>query len=275
MVDRLCWCNAFVNDVSPVSTSSRTTSPDRPSTRSDAPQRAIFVTTHWSVVQRASCESTTRARAALEKLCQTYWYPLYAYVRRRGHSPEDAKDLTQAFFLRLLEQQSLANANPDLGRFRSFLLGALNHFLISEWQKSQSKRRGGGHEIFSLDWVAAERRFDLEPADHATPDRAYDKQWATSLLNEVLRQLEDEYRREQKSELFQALKQTLTGPRESQPYADLAGPLGMNEGALRVAVHRLRKRYRALLQAEIANTVTSSEEAKEEMAYLLRAMAGN
>jgi len=237
-----------------------------------APQHA-FVTTHWSVVQTAGKEDTTRARAALEKLCQTYWYPLYAYVRRRGYSPEDAKDLTQGFFLRLLEQRSLANANPNLGRFRSFLLGALNHFLITEWKKSQSQRRGGGRQILSLDWAAAERRFDLEPADHATPDKAFDKQWATALLDEVLRQLEDEYRSEQKSELFETIKQTLTGPRESQPYAPLARQLGMNEGALRVAVHRLRKRYRALLQAEVANTVTAPEDAKEEMAFLFQAIA--
>ena len=239
-----------------------------------APQPA-FVTTHWSVVHTAGRENTTRARTALEKLCQTYWYPLYAYVRHRGYSPEDAKDLTQAFFLRLLEQRSLAHANPDLGRFRSFLLGALNHFLITEWKKSRSQRRGGGRQMFSLDWAAAEGRFDLEPADHATPDKAFDKHWATALLDEVLRQLENEYRRDQKLELFQALKQTLAGPRESQPYTDLASQLGMTEGALRVAVHRLRKRYRALLEEEIANTVTSPEEVKEEMAYLFRAIAGN
>ena len=129
--------------------------------------------------------------------------------------------------------------------------------------------------MFSLDWAAAERRFDLEPADPAAPDKAFDKQWATALLDEVLRQLENEYRREGKLALFQALKQTLAGPRESQPYANLARQLGMNGGALRVAVHRLRKRYRALLQAEIANTVTTLEEGKEEMAYLFRAIAGN
>lgn len=227
------------------------------------------------MVLSAGQEDTTHARAALEKLCQTYWYPLYAHVRRRGYAPEDAKDLTQAFFLRLLERQSLANADPNLGRFRSFILGALNYFLISEWKKAQAERRGGGRPTFSLDWAAAERRFDLEPADPATPDKAFDKQWATALLDEVLKQLENEYLREGRPELFQALKRTLTGSRESQPYVHLAGQLGMNEGAVRVAVHRLRKRYRALLQAEIANTVASPEEAGEEMAYLFRTMAGS
>jgi RNA polymerase sigma factor (sigma-70 family) len=245
----------------------------KPTGRNDC--RPAFVTTHWSVVITAGQDDTTGARAALEKLCQTYWYPLYAYVRRHGHSPEDAKDLTQAFFLRLIEQQSLANANRDLGRFRSFLLGAMNHFLITEWKKARTQRRGGGRQLLSLDWAAAEQRFDLEPADHATPDKSFDKQWATALLDEVLRQLANENQREGKEALFQALKQTLAGPRESQPYTTLAGQLGMSEGAVRVAVHRLRKRYSTLLEAEIANTVTSPEEVREEMAYLFRTAAGN
>jgi RNA polymerase sigma-70 factor (ECF subfamily) len=226
------------------------------------------------MVMTAGRDDTTSARAALEKLCRTYWYPLYAHARRRGHSSENAKDLTQAFFLRLIEQQSIANADRDLGRFRSFLLGAMNHFLITEWKKARTQKRGDGQELLSLDWAAAEQRFDLEPADHATPDKSFDKQWATALLDEVLRQLANEYQREGKEALFQALKRTLAGSRETQPYTALAGQLGISEGAVRVAVHRLRKRYRALLQAEIANTVTSPEEAREEMAYLFRAMAG-
>jgi RNA polymerase sigma factor (sigma-70 family) len=255
-----------------MSTTSPSTLPSEARAEARGPR---FVTTHWSVVQTAGRENTTRARAALEKLCQIYWFPLYACVRRRVHSPEDAKDLTQAFFLRMLQQQSFANANPDLGRFRSFLLGALNHFLVTEWKRARTQRRGGGRQALSLDWAAAERRFALEPADHATPDKAFDKQWATALLDEVLRQLENEYRRDQKLELFQALKQSLTGPRESPAYAVLATQLGMNEGAVRVAVHRLRKRYRALLQAEIANTVSSPQEVEEEMAHLFRAISGN
>jgi RNA polymerase sigma-70 factor (ECF subfamily) len=235
----------------------------------------MFVTTHWSTVLRAGHGDTTHARDALEKLCRTYWYPIYAWIRRRGQSPEDAQDLTQSFFLRLLEQQSLANADPELGRFRSFLLGALNHFLIDEWKKARTQRRGSGRQILSLDWAAAEQRFDMEPVDHVTPDKAFDKNWATALLNEVLNQLEDEYQGDGKLEMFRALQQTLTGVRESQPYASLAERLGMAEGAVRVAVHRLRKRYRALLEAEIANTVSSPAEVKEEMAYLLQTIAGD
>jgi len=251
-----------------VATSSHTDSP------ADAPQRSLFVTTHWSIVLRAGRGDTTHAHEALEKLCRTYWYPIYACVRRRGHSPEDAQDLTQAFFLRLLEQQSLANANPQLGRFRSFLLGALNHFLIDEWKRARTQRRGSGRQILSLDWAAAEQRFDMEPADPATPDKAFDKNWATALLEEVLKQLEGEYQCEGKLEAFQTLKQTLTGEREAQPYNILAEKLGIGDGAVRVAVHRLRKRYRALLEAEIANTVNSPDEVKQEMAYLFEMMAG-
>jgi RNA polymerase sigma factor (sigma-70 family) len=237
-------------------------------------RRSLFVTTQWSTVLRAGRGDTIHAREALEKLCRTYWYPIYACVRRRGHSPEDAQDLTQNFFLRLLERQSLANANPDLGRFRSFLQGALNHFLIDEWKKARTQRRGGGRQILSLDWAAAEQQFSTEPADNATPDRAFDRNWATALLEEVLKRLEDEYRGDGKLQLFESLKETLVGARASQPYARFAKQLGMAEGAMRVAVHRLRKRYRALLEAEIANTVTSRDEVKLEMAYLFQTMAG-
>jgi RNA polymerase sigma factor (sigma-70 family) len=248
-----------------VTSSHQTAPPNEPA----AP--AAFVTTHWSAVLRAGYGSTSEARAALEELCCAYWYPVYAYVRRRGHLPEDAKDLTQSFFLRLLSQKSFAHADPKLGRFRSFILGALDHFLVSEWKRVNAEKRGGGRAILSLDWAAAENRFDLEPADTTTPDKIFDKQWATALLDKVLAELEKEYVAEK--DLFQTLKQTLAGRRETQPYAELAKRLGMSEGAIRVAVHRLRKRYRALLQAEIGRTVSSPEEAKEELAYLFKSLS--
>lgn len=233
-----------------------------------------FASTHWSVVLKAGRNDTTCADDALAKLCQTYWFPLYAYVRRNGRSPEDAKDLTQGFFARLIEQQTLANADPKRGRFRSFMLGAMNHFLADEQAKQQTLKRGGGQILFSLDWAAAEERFDLEPADHASPDKAFDKQWAAALLGAVLNQLAEEYRRDGKAKLFEALKVTLNGPRESQPYSELASSLHINEGAVKVAVHRLRKRYRALLQAEIESTVASQDEAKEEMRHLFEVLTG-
>jgi RNA polymerase sigma-70 factor (ECF subfamily) len=195
-------------------------------------------------------------------------------VRWRGYAPHDAQDLTQGFFACLLERQSLANADPNKGRFRSFMLGAMNYFLATERAKLQTQKRGGGREILSLDLAEAERRFDLEPADNATPDKAFDKAWATALLDKVLGQLEEEFRREQKIHLFDALKQTLAGPREAQPYVALASRLNMTEGAIRTAVHRLRKRYRQLLEAEIAHTVASAEEVRDELRYLLQVVAG-
>ena len=246
--------------------------PVEPESDNEISRRPAFVTTHWSVVLKAGRSDTTQARDSLAKLCQTYWYPLYAYVRRRGHSADDAQDLTQEFFARLLELQSLASADPSRGRFRSFMLTAMNNFLAGEWKKQHAQKRGGGREVLSLDLAAAEQRYDLEPAVNATPDKAFDKQWAMTLLAKVLDQLEAEYRGEGKGDLFDALKQTLMGTRETQPYAVLATALGIQEGAVRVAVHRLRKRYRELLEAEIANTVDSPEEAQEELRHLSQAL---
>ena len=240
----------------------------------DQPTAApVFATTHWTVVLTAAGSDTTRARAALEKLCRTYWYPLYAYVRRRGYAPPDAEDLTQAFFARLLEHQSLSSADPCLGRFRSFILTAMNRFLVSEWKKDMAQKRGGGRMTFSLDWAAAEERFDLEPATHASPDKLFEKQWALALLAEVMGRLEQEYRKDGKAGLFGCLKQTLQGSRESQPYAEMASQLGMNEGAIKVAVHRLRKRYRVLIRDEIANTLDRSEDIDTELQHLFRVLA--
>lgn len=251
------------------------TSSSRSSTQADVVRRPLFVTTHWSVVLTAGRTDTGRAGDALAKLCRTYWYPLFAYARRRGYSSEDAKDLTQEFFARLLARRSLARVDPSHGRFRSFILGAMIHFLSDEHAKVRAQKRGGGSPILSLDLAVAERRFGLEPADPATPDQVFDRQWATALLDEVLSRLEDEYRSEGKSGLFEVLRHTLIGARESQPYAELATRAGMSEGAVKTAVHRLRKRYRELLQAEIANTVASPDEVREEMHYLFSVIAGH
>lgn len=243
------------------------------STSASPPVRqGVFVTTRWSVVLAAGRNDTTRSHEALARLCQNYWYPLYAYVRRRGYSSHDAQDLTQEFFARLLEKQSIASADPNRGRFRSFILTALNNFLGQEWEKARTQKRGGGAELFSLDLAQAEQRFDLEPASAETPDKDFDKKWAVALLETVMTQLEQEYKAENKSDLFAALKQTLTGSRESQPYAQLATRLDMSEAAIKVAVHRLRKRYRELLQTEISDTVSSPEEIKEEMRHLFTAL---
>ncbi len=244
-------------------------------TNETARPKNYFATTHWTMVLAAGRNDTTRARHALAQLCQIYWYPLYAYVRRRGYKAQDTQDLTQEFFARFLERDALAGADPARGRFRSFILTAMNHFLATEWEKARTKKRGGGAEIISLDLAAAEKRYDLEPADLATPDKAFDHQWALALLNLVLNRLEDDYQRDGKIELFTSLKQTLMGSRESQPYRELAASVGMNEGALKVAVHRLRRRYRDLLQAEIAHTVTSTAEAGDELLHLFAVLTGH
>jgi RNA polymerase sigma-70 factor (ECF subfamily) len=235
---------------------------------------ARFVTTHWSVVIAAGRDDSTRAQDALGKLCQTYWYPLYAHVRRRGHSPHDAQDLTQAFLANLLEKKSLANADSSRGRFRSFILKSMDNFLAHEWQKAKAQKRGGGQHALSLDLAMAEKRFELEAVDASTPDKIFDKRWACALLEEVLNRLQAEYEQARKSDLFVALKQTLTGSRESQPYAKLAAELKMNESTLKVAVHRLRKRYRELLISEIANTIADPAEAESELRYLLSTLTG-
>jgi len=244
------------------------------SDRCNVDQRGpVFVSTHWSVVIVAGRNDTTRAQMALQHLCRMYWYPLYAHVRRRGHSPHDAQDLTQGFFARLLEHESLATVDPHRGRFRTFLLTAMDHFLVNEWKKGKAAKRGGFYQLLSLDWAAAEDRFDLEPADHSAPDKAFDKQWALTLLAEVMNRLEREYQSEGKADLFGVLKSTLLGRHESQPYGEIAGRLGLNEGAARVAAHRLRKRYRQLIRDEIAHTLEHPQDVEEEMRHLFQALS--
>lgn len=247
---------------------------EAPLSTDSPPRRGAFADTRWSMVLRAGRNDTPRARAALATLCGNYWFPLYAHVRRRYHSAHDAQDLTQAFFARLLENRTLAAADPRRGRFRSFLLSSLNHFLADEWDRGRAQKRGGGRELVPLDFAAAEERFASSASDGLSPDQAFDRQWALALLDTVIGRLEVEYRAEEKSALFTALKQTLTGARESQPYAALAAKLGLSEGAVKTSVFRLRQRYRELLQAEIADTVATPGDEKEEMAYLLKALGG-
>ena len=213
------------------------------------------------------------AHDALARLCRTYWFPLYAHVRRRGFSAHDAEDLTQEFFTRLLARQSIARADPARGRFRSFMLTALNHFLADEWDRARAEKRGGTRELISLDMADAEDRFAQVTDPAASPDRIFDREWGLAVLRTVLARLEGEYGKAGKADLFALLKPTLTGTRDSQPYAELAVQLGRNENAVKVTVHRLRQRYRALLQAEIADTVASEDDAKAEMRALLLALA--
>jgi RNA polymerase sigma-70 factor (ECF subfamily) len=232
---------------------------------------AWFVTTHWTVVLTAARHDTTRTRVALAELCQIYWYPLYAYVRRRGSSPEDAQDLTQAFFERLIEKDTLAQITREGGKFRSFLLTALNHFLIDAIKWTIARKRGGG-QIIQLDALSAEARYKLEPVDPVTPEQVYARNWARSLLETAVGKLRREYEAGGMAPLFEQLKFCLTVERHSTPYADLARQLGISEGSIKVRVHRLRLRYREWVRAEVANTVATPDEVEEELQHLFRAL---
>ena len=236
-----------------------------------APPAQAFVTTHWSVVLTAARNDTPRAQAALEHLCRMYWYPIYHFVRRRGHATHDAQDLTQEFFARLLEKNWIAHADQSRGRFRSFLLLVLKRFLAGEWHKANAQKRG--RPCLPLPMETAETRYASAPAEASTPEQGFEKQWALTLLETVLRQLRADYERDDRGRLFETLKPCLMGSREAQPYAALAADLKMTEGAVKVAVHRLRERYREHLQAEIAHTVASPAEVAAEMRHLFRVLA--
>ncbi len=221
----------------------------------------------------AGQQSTPQSKQALEELCRTYWYPLYAYIRRRGYAHEDAEDLAQAFFARLLEKNYLAGVSSEKGKFRAFLLAALKHFLANEWDRTQRQKRGGGVTPISLDWQSADTRYQIDPADHLSPDKLYDRAWAVALLERVLARLRAENSAPEKARLFEQLKSFLTAAKSGIPYAEVAQETGLNEGAVRVAVHRLRQRYRALLRDEIGQTLTDPAQFEEEMRALFSAFA--
>ena len=248
-------------------------SPGTTSTGFEPPRRAAFVTTHWSVVLSAQEKASPQSRAALEKLCRTCWYPLYAYVRRYGHSPEDAQDLTQEFFARLLQQNWLARADREKGRFRSFLLMAMKRFLAKEWDKARTLKRGGHIRLIPFPFDTAETRYAQEPAATSTPEQVFEKQWALALLEVVLGRVRKEYADSGRDELFVGLKDTLTGGRSEIPYRELAARLGLSEGAVKVAAHRLRQQYRERLREEIASTVAGPEEVEEELKLLFAALS--
>jgi RNA polymerase sigma factor (sigma-70 family) len=234
--------------------------------------RSVFATTHWSVVLAAGNTDSTCARDALSRLCQTYWYPLYAYARRCGNSPHDAQDLTQAFFARILEENWMAKSDPQRGRFRSFLLASMRHFMANEWKKEQRQKRGGGQTILSLNDDSAEDRYQLEPVEKKTPENLFERGWALSLLEGVLAKLEEEFAREGKAEWMRVMRPALTSDRGSIDYAEIAAKLGMTETASRVAVHRLRQQYRRLIRAEVAHTVAGPEEVEEEIRHLFKVL---
>lgn len=236
-------------------------------------KRSTFVTTHWSLVINAAKGDTITSRGALAELCAVYWYPLYAYVRRRGRSPEDAQDLVQGFFARVLQSQWLKGASQDRGRFRSWLLASLQHHLADEQDRSRAKKRGSGVAPLSLDALDGEDRYSLEPQDSMTPERLYDRRWALTVLDRVLNRLKVEHKAGGKLSQFAALQQTLPGGSGNRSYADIASQLNVSEGAVKVAVHRLRERYRHILREEIASTVLSQDQIDEEIQQLMDALA--
>jgi len=224
-------------------------------------------------VLAAGQRGAPQADVALEELCRTYWFPLYAYVRRHGHSPEDAEDLTQAFFARLLEKNYLEGISSDKGKFRAFLLVALKRFMANEWDRANRQKRGGGVAPLSLDWQDADSRYKIDPAHNLSPDKLYDRAWAVTVLERVIVRLRDESGTEGKAKIYEQLKQFLMAGKSDIPYAQAAAALQLSEGAVRVAVHRLRRRYRELLRDEVAQTLSDPAQAGEEMQALFSAFA--
>ena len=234
---------------------------------------ARFCTTHWSLVAAATHRDDPASAAALESLCLTYWYPLYAFVRRQGRAAHDAQDLTQEFFARLLEKNYLHAASAAKGRFRTFLLVALKRFLAKEWDRSRTLKRGGRRVHVPLDAEWAESRYLAEPADTLDPERIFERRWAATLLEQSLHRLRGEYERGGRGNEFEQLKEFLAAERGSIPYDKIAGMLGISAGAARVRLHRLRKRFRDLFRDEIAATVSSTGDLDEEVRYVLAVLS--
>jgi RNA polymerase sigma-70 factor (ECF subfamily) len=233
-----------------------------------------FHTTHWSVVMAArGQEESTAAREALASLCSSYWNPLYSFIRRQGYNPQEAEDLTQGFFCNILERNSLKNVAQPAGKFRSFLLTCLKHFLINEREKAHAQRRGGGHAIIPLEIDLAETHYALEPADNVTPEALYEKRWALTVLEHTTNALEREYAAQNKKDVFAELKGFLPGGQGGESRADFAARRGISAGAVDVAIHRLRQRFGALLRQEVAQTVSSEAEMDEEIRYLISIVA--
>jgi RNA polymerase sigma factor (sigma-70 family) len=234
--------------------------------------RARFATTHWSMVLEAGRHSSPQAKEALATLCRVYWYPLYVFIRRQGFAADESGDLTQEFFVRLLEKEFLAGVDRGKGRFRSFLLAACKHFLSNERDRARAKKRGGGREFISIDLDHAENRYRLEPADDLTPEKLFQRRWAMTLLEQVLESLKNESVRTGKGKQFDHLKVFLAGDKGQHSHREAAKKLEMTEGAVKVAVHRLRKRYRQLLREEIARTLNQGDSIEDEIRELFQAL---
>ena len=232
-----------------------------------------FVTTHWSVILAAGDSASTQHEPALDTLCQTYWFPLYAYLRRRGYDTHEAEDYTQGFFAGILERKGLQRADPKYGKFRSFLLASLKNFLADEWDRARAQKRGGDKKVLSLDFDTAASRYDREPVHALSPEKLFERSWALTVLTKAMDRLKAESAASDKQQLFDCLKVYLAAERDADSYREVAAKLDMTEGAVKVAVHRLRRRYRELVRDEIAQTVTTEAQVDEEIRDLFAALA--
>lgn len=237
---------------------------------SHVPRR--FLTTRWSLVLAAGDRGTANSQSALSTLCELYWYPVYVFIRRSGHTSDRSADLTQAFFARLLERHYLKQARPDRGRFRSFLLASVRHFLSNEHDWTHARKRGGGVVHLPLEFESGERRYQLEPADDLTPERVYERRWADGVLEIAMKRLSERHLPSERRNLFLHLQPYVAGESPAAPAA-LAAELGMSEGALRVALHRLRRQYATMVRTTIAETVATQEEVDEELRYLMEVVS--
>jgi RNA polymerase sigma-70 factor (ECF subfamily) len=242
--------------------------------RAESAASPRFATTHWSLVVAAGRRSSPQAQEALAVLCRTYWYPLYVFVRRQGFSADESQDLTQEFFSRLLEKHFLAQVDQEKGRFRSFLLAACKHFLSNERDRARAKKRGCGRKPISIDADDAERRYRSEPSHDLTPEKLFERRWVLTLLDQVLTILKSESVRDGKADQFDRLKVFLTADKNQTSYREAAEKLGMTEGAVKIAAHRLRKRYRELLREEIAKTLNEGDSIEDEIRELFAALEG-
>ncbi len=233
---------------------------------------AQFPNTHWSIVLHAGDLTSPRRAQAMEALCRTYWFPLYAYVRRRGHPEEEAKDLTQGFFLRLLEKNYFGDADARRGRFRTFLLTSLGHYLANEWDRARAQKRGGANVLLSLDELDPEGRYRHEPADASTPEKAFERRWAEAMLEAVFSRLRGEFDEPTRGRRFEDVKPYLLGAEAGVSYAEAAARLGISETGARSVVHRLRKRFRELVREEIAQTVSHPDDIDDEIRHLFQAL---
>lgn len=231
-----------------------------------------FATTRWTLVLAAGRQGSAASEQALAYLCEAYWYPLYAFVRRSGHPAEDARDLTQAFFATLLEKNYLGAADPERGHFRSFLLTAVKHFLSKQRERERAQKRGGGRPLLPLDFAKGEERYRREPTHEVTAERLYEQHWAIAVIERVLDQLRERYRQAGNEALFERLKDHLTGQETGRSYREIAGDLGVSEATYKMSVHRARRRFREMLLAEIAQTVETPADVESELRDLFQAV---